>query len=228
MADVITVVKDALDADLANQGYQLWDVLYEPQGSDMVLRVLVDRIDGTISMDDLVTLTESIGQRLDAIEPDPFPAAYLMDISSPGAERELKRTKDFEWALEKTIHVDLLNAINEQTSFEGELQAVDDEKLSLMISVKGKRTSIEIPRSEIKLAHLAISQDRVLTGDEDFAWALHKFVQVSTYQKLDGVKDFYGELIAYDDEALTVELDDDNQVTIPRQVVARAAQTNGF
>ncbi|WP_230910507.1 ribosome maturation factor RimP [Weissella cibaria] len=100
MANVVETVQAVLAPELADQGFDLWDVIYEKQGSDMVLRVLVDRLDGAINMDDLVMLTETIGERMDQIEPDPFPEAYLMDVSSPGAERELKRPQDYEWALE--------------------------------------------------------------------------------------------------------------------------------
>lgn len=228
MANVVETVQAVLAPELADQGFDLWDVIYEKQGSDMVLRVLVDRLDGAINMDDLVMLTETIGERMDQIEPDPFPEAYLMDVSSPGAERELKRPQDYEWALEKYIHVALNQEVDGENEFDGELLAVTDDMLTLAITVKGKRKRIDVPRTAIKQANLTISQERILTTPEDFEWAMNKMVRVSTYQKIDGKKDFAGELTAVSDGALTITLDDDTAVDVPRDAIAQARQANNF
>lgn len=228
MANVVETVQAVLTPELADHGFDLWDVIYEKQDSDMVLRVLVDRLDGAINMDDLVMLTELIGERLDQIEPDPFPEAYLMDVSSPGAERELKRPQDFEWALEKYIHVKLNQPMDGQNEIDGELTAVTDDELTLAITVKGKRKTIAVPRSDIKSANLIISQERILTTPEDFEWAMNKMVRVSTYQKIDGKKDFAGELTAVSDETLTITMDDDSEVEVPRAAIAQARQANNF
>ncbi|WP_134644058.1 ribosome maturation factor RimP [Weissella cibaria] len=228
MTNVVETVQAVLAPELADQGFDLWDVIYEKQGSDMVLRVLVDRLDGAINMDDLVMLTETIGERMDQIEPDPFPEAYLMDVSSPGAERELKRPQDYEWALEKYIHVALNQEVDGENEFDGELLAATDDMLTLAITVKGKRKRIDVPRTAIKQANLTISQDRILTTPEDFEWAINKMVRVSTYQKIDGKKDFAGELTTVSDEALTITLDDDTAVDVPRDAIAQARQANNF
>ena len=228
MANVVETVQAVLTPELADHGFDLWDVIYEKQDSDMVLRVLVDRLDGAINMDDLVMLTELIGERLDKIEPDPFPEAYLMDVSSPGAERELKRPQDFEWALEKYIHVKLNQPMDGQNEIDGELTAVTDDELTLAITVKGKRKTIAVPRADIKSANLTISQERILTTPEDFEWAMNKMVRVSTYQKIDAKKDFAGELTAVSDETLTITMDDDSEVEVPRAAIAQARQANNF
>ncbi|WP_459446464.1 ribosome maturation factor RimP [Weissella cibaria] len=228
MANVVETVQAVLAPELADQGFDLWDVIYEKQGSDMVLRVLVDRLDGAINMDDLVMLTETIGERMDQIEPDPFPEAYLMDVSSPGAERELKRPQDYEWALEKYIHVALNQEVDGENEFDGELLAVTDDMLTLAITVKGKRKRIDVPRTAIKQANLTISQERILTTPEDFDWAMNKMVRVSTYQKIDGKKDFAGELTAVSDVALTITLEDETAVDVPRDAIAQARQANNF
>ena len=161
MANVVETVQAVLTPELADHGFDLWDVIYEKQDSDMVLRVLVDRLDGAINMDDLVMLTELIGERLDQIEPDPFPEAYLMDVSSPGAERELKRPQDFEWALEKYIHVKLNQPMDGQNEIDGELTAVTDDELTLAITVKGKRKTIAVPPPHIKAPNLKKHQKHI-------------------------------------------------------------------
>jgi ribosome maturation factor RimP len=53
-------------------------------------------------------------------------------------------------------------------------------------------------------------------------------VRVSTYQKIDGKKDFAGELTAVSDETLTITMDDDSEVEVPRAAIAQARQANNF
>lgn len=228
MTGVVETVKTVLTPILAERKFDLWDVIYEKQDSDMVLRILVDRQHDAITMDDLVMLTELIGEQLDQIAPDPFPAAYMMDVSSPGAQRALKRLADFNWALEKTIHLELNVPLDDLTEFDAELQAVTDSSLTLVKTTKGKRKTLELPMEQVKSAHLAISQVRILTSQEDFAWAINKMVHVSTYQKIAGVKDFTGELIKADETILELKMDDEQVVEIPRAAVAQARQANDF
>ncbi|MDR3190893.1 MAG: ribosome maturation factor RimP [Lactobacillaceae bacterium] len=228
MANVVETVQAVLEPELTTKGFDLWNVAYEKLGSEMVLRVLVDRLDGAISMDDLVMLTELIGDVVDGITPDPFPEAYLMDVASPGAERELKRAKDFDWAVEKFIHVELTSEVNGQTVLDGELVAVDADTLTLAVMVKSKRQTVELARAAVKSAHLIIGMDRILTTDADFDWALNKLVRVTTYQKIDGKKEFEGELVGVTADELTVADDAEVEFTIPRAAIARASHANNF
>ncbi|MBM7617577.1 ribosome maturation factor RimP [Weissella uvarum] len=229
MPEVVEKVHEVLDSALAEKGFDLWDVRYERQDSDMVLRVLVDRLDGEINMDDLVMLTELISDAIDAITPDPFPEAYLLDVSSPGAERELKRPQDFKWALGKTITVTLTTPVNDATTLTGTLQSADTDELVLeVVGKKGKRQAVSLPGTTIKNAHLALDQARVLRDDADFEWALDKFVELSTYRKIDGVKEFSGQLVGYDADELVLLDEADNERHVPREVIAKARQTNTF
>ncbi|MCW0952808.1 ribosome maturation factor [Weissella ceti] len=233
MSEIINQVRDVLEQPLTDAGFDLWDLVYEPQDGDMVLRVLVDRLEGSISMDDLVLLTELISDQVDSIQPDPFPTAYMMDVSSPGAERPLVRDHDFAWAMEQKVVVKLKMPVDKKDEFEGVLVAMDDETITVMMPVKGKQQKIALDRANIKLAKMALNQDRILEADEDFAWALNKFVHVSTYKKIDGVKDFMGELLAFTDEDLTISMSDETgedatEVVLPRDVIAKARQTNNF
>lgn len=229
MPEVVDKVQAVLADALAEQGFDLWDVKYEKQDSDMVLRVLVDRLDGDINMDDLVMLTEFISNHVDAIQPDPFPEAYLLDVSSPGAERELKRERDYNWALNKTIAVAFKTPIDHANELSGTLIDKTATELTLeVVGKKGKRTQVTVPMDQIKQTHLSIDQDRILTSDADFEWALEKFVRVSTYRKIDGQKEFVGELVGYTPEALTIEDEDEQQVTIQRDIIAKASHTNTF
>jgi len=229
MPEVIDKVAAVLTDALTEQGFDLWDVRYEKQDADMVLRVLVDRLDGDINMDDLVMLTELISDRVDEIQPDPFPEAYLLDVSSPGAERDLKRPRDFDWAVNKTVELELKTPMDGEMTLTGTLVSATDEAITLeVVGKKGKRTQVTIPMDQLKRAHLSIDQDRILMTDDVFAWAIEKLVQVSTYRKIDGQKDFVGELTEATPEVLVLADEDGQTIEIPRDVVAKARHTNTF
>lgn len=227
MAKVIEDVQAILEPVLVEKGFDLWDVLYEKQEGDFVLRVLVDRVEGEINMDDLVMLTEIISEELDSITPDPFPQAYLLDVSSPGADRELKQSQNYTWAVGKFIEVELSAEILGADNYIGQLVSFEDDQLTLDVFSKSKHQLIDIPLANVKVARLSISQDRILVSNEDYDWALNKLVHVSTYQKIDGKKEFSGELSRVTDDDLVV-IEDENEFVIPRRAVAQARQSNDF
>lgn len=228
MAKVIEDVQAILKPVLVKKGFDLWDVLYEKQEGDFVLRVFVDRVEGEINMDDLVMLTEVISEELDSITPDPFPQAYLLDVSSPGADRELKQPQNYLWAIGKFIEVDLSVASSGVDNYIGQLVSFADDELTLDVFSKAKHQLINVPLTNVKSARLSVSQDRILVSDEDYDWALNKLVHVSTYQKIDGRKEFSGELSQITNDNLIVKNDDDSEFVIPRRAVAQARQSNDF
>ncbi len=75
------------------KAYELVDIEYVKEGKDRFLRVYVDK-EGGISHDDCVMISRKISEVMDSI--DPIKDAYILEISSPGIERPLKKFKDFE------------------------------------------------------------------------------------------------------------------------------------
>ena len=75
------------------EGCSLWDVEYVREAGSWYLRVFIDK-EGGVGIDDC----ERISRRLDPIldEADPIPDSYVFEVGSAGAERELKRPRDFE------------------------------------------------------------------------------------------------------------------------------------
>ena len=70
----------------------LWDLTYTKEGGQKVLRILLDKPNHQfITMADLTAFTQEVNELLDTSDPDPIPEAYLLDISSPGADRPLRR-----------------------------------------------------------------------------------------------------------------------------------------
>ncbi|MFL1695193.1 ribosome maturation factor [Weissella kandleri] len=224
--DIIDQVKATLAPALAARGFLLWDVEYETMDSEMVLRTLIDREKGQISIDDLVELTDLVGELVDEIEPDPFPASYMLDVASPGAERSLKQVSDYQWALSKNIEIDLKQPIDGSSKLIGNLMEVLTDGIIVEYAVKAKRQKLTITFDQIQAAKMALNQNRDLVSDEDLAWAQNKLVQVKTYQKINGLKEFAGELVDFDEQTLVIADEEGHTLEVPRNAIAKAKQVS--
>ncbi len=92
MKSVNDIVESILKEFLAKNKLELYDVKFEKQGNDRFLRVFIDK-DGPVSIDDCEMVSRFLSNKLD--KNDPVEESYYLEVSSPGAERELKKDSDF-------------------------------------------------------------------------------------------------------------------------------------
>ena len=130
-------------------GVEIYDVEYVKEGSSWFLRVFVDK-EGGIDIDDCGLVSEYLSEQLD--NNDPIPDAYFLEVSSPGAERPLKKTQDYVRAIGKHVYVTTYEPINGLKEFEGTLISYDEE--TLVIKVGKKEHSL--PFNKVASARLAI------------------------------------------------------------------------
>ncbi len=86
-----SVVEEMLLPFLSSNGFELVDIEYVKEGSNCFLRIFVDK-EGGIDIDDCGRISEFMSEQLD--ENDPITDAYFLEVSSPGAERPLKKAED--------------------------------------------------------------------------------------------------------------------------------------
>lgn len=142
-------VEHMLQPYIDAEGFELVEVEYVKEGSQYFLRVYVDK-PGGIDIDDCGRISEYLSEKLD--EEDPIPTAYFLEVSSPGAERPLKKTEDYRKAIGQHVYVTTADALKGHTEFEGKLISYD-EKFAIM--QVGKK-EFEIPVDKITSARLAI------------------------------------------------------------------------
>ena len=109
-------------------GYDLWDVEYVKEGSDMYLRVYADK-EGGIELDDCVTISRALEEKLDA--EDFIEDAYILEVSSPGLTRKLKKDRDFERSLGRKVLLKLYKKENDSKEFTGYLVGFDKDTVSI-------------------------------------------------------------------------------------------------
>ncbi len=110
-------------------GLELVDVQYRPEGGRLVLRLLVDRPEGGVTLDELSRLSRELGDLLDAH--DSVPGRYHLECSSPGLNRPLVREAHFRRAIGQRVRVRTRDPIGDRRQFHGTLAAVTGDGITV-------------------------------------------------------------------------------------------------
>ena len=95
---------------------------------DWYLRVFIDK-EGGIELDDCQELSGRLGDILD--EKDVIKGAYMLEVSSPGLDRELKKEKDFKREQGKKVDVSLYAAVDGSKVLVGVLNGYDGDNVTI-------------------------------------------------------------------------------------------------
>jgi len=123
-------------------GLELVDVEFVKEGGEYYLRIYIDK-EGGVGINDCEAASRKISDLLD--EKDPISEAYILEVSSPGLFRVLKKDKDLERSIGKTVLVKFFKAIDGEKQMRGELESFD----SSGISVKVDGTSRTVNRENV-------------------------------------------------------------------------------
>ena len=128
--------------------FSLYDVSWVKDFGYNILQILVDKKSG-INSDELGVINEFISQKLDKYESD-LPQNYMLEVSSPGAEKPLRNVDEVIEAVGEKIHVR-----TDKEEYEGKLLSFVDNILLISINVKGRIKKVSVDYScvlEIRLA----------------------------------------------------------------------------
>ena len=131
-------------------GCQLWDVEYVREGSDYFLRIYLDKLEGSVDINDCEAISRAMDPILD--EKDPIQGSYHFEVCSAGLERTLKRPADFERFMGSAITVKLYRPRNGLKEIPCVLEGYDNGKLTV---TAGKET-ITFEKSEVALVRLRV------------------------------------------------------------------------
>lgn len=133
------------------QGYEIASISLAG-GKAKTLSVVVDRVE-PISMEDIVALSGIISAKLD--EADPIESAYMLDVSSLGAEKPIRLDRLSEY-VGRYIHLHLSHPYKGENVLEGTLLRLTGENLVLLLKEKTRKTEAAIPVIDVDQARLAI------------------------------------------------------------------------
>ena len=113
---------------LAKHQFELVDVEYVKEGGTWYLRAYIDK-PGGITVDDCEVVNRALGDELD--REDFIDESYILEVSSPGLGRPLKKERDFERSLGEEVEIRLYRMVEKQKEFRGILKAWDKETVTI-------------------------------------------------------------------------------------------------
>lgn len=148
---VADAVYSLLEPVAEQNGYRLWNVAYLREGADYILRLTIDKPDasGLITIEDCEAMSHAADPVLD--EADPIGQAYLLEVESPGLERELCRPEHFSLCAGQTVELRLFAPLDGQKSHTGTLVGLDEDGGILLDTADGRKS---IPRAAVSRAHV--------------------------------------------------------------------------
>lgn len=129
--------------------FELVDVEYVKEAGNWYLRAYIDK-EGGIAVDDCEVVSRRLGEWLD--EKDFIEESYILEVSSPGLGRPLKKDKDFARSIGQDVDIKLYKPMNKQKDYTGTLKAYDEDTVTITIE---DGTEIVFNRPEIALIRLA-------------------------------------------------------------------------
>lgn len=148
MGQAITkaILERLLNEPVESLGYELVDIDYSASGRGL-LRVYID-LPGGITLDDCERVSKQLSAFLDV--EDPIPGSYMLEVSSPGMDRRLRRPEHFRRFVGAEIKVELNAPQEGRRRFRGELKEAEDNHI--VVEVDG--VSWELPLEAIGIAKL--------------------------------------------------------------------------
>ena len=134
-------------------GVEIYDVEYVKEGSEWYLRCYIDKEEG-VNINDCEAVSRALSDELDKV--DFIEDAYILEVSSPGLGRQLKKDKHFQRSLLSEVDVKCYKPINGSKDFTGILKAFDENTLTLEMDSGKEKEDITFNRKDIAAVKLTL------------------------------------------------------------------------
>lgn len=161
MTEASVQISELIKSTVEGLGFELVRVTYGG-GRKPTLQIMAERPDGTMSVQDCADLSREVSLILDV--EDPLPGEYLLEVSSPGVDRPLTRTKDFERWVGFEVKVELEHAIDERRRFKGRMTSFNGSD----VVIDTEEGQVVLPYSDVSKAKLILT-DELLEAVQKFA-----------------------------------------------------------
>ena len=131
-------------------GVEIYDVEYVKEGSDFYLRAYIDKAGG-VTIEDCEKVSRAVSDMMD--REDFIEEAYILEVSSPGLGRALKKDKHLAKSIGEEVEIKTYKPIEKQKEFSGILKSFDGESVTIEPE-EGK--NMRFARSDVALIRLAL------------------------------------------------------------------------
>ncbi len=134
-------------------GCEIYDVEYVKEGSEWYLRAYIDKPDG-VDINDCENVSRAFSEKLD--ENDLIPDSYILEVSSPGLGRALKKDRHLEKSLGNEVEVKTYKPIEKQKEFIGILKAYDKDTVTIELEGNFGTKDMVFAKSDIAIIRLTL------------------------------------------------------------------------
>jgi len=143
-------ILEEIERLLQDSEMELVDVETAGSSRGLVVRIYVDK-PGGVSVEDCARLSRAVGDHFEA--EGTISGRYVLEVSSPGIDRPLRRPQDFERYTGETVRVSTYEKIEGRHQHDGELHGYDSEADAVILR-DGAGASLSIPLGAIRKANL--------------------------------------------------------------------------
>jgi len=140
-------VEEISESLVVAEGMELVDLEYRREGARWTLRLFIDK-EGGVTVDDCARISRELGDLLDV--KDVIPQAYVLEVSSPGLNRRIRKKEDFSRFAGQKVQLWLLSPKDGRRKIMGELVGVEGEEV-VVAATDGR---FSVPLTDIAKAHL--------------------------------------------------------------------------
>jgi ribosome maturation factor RimP len=127
--DTAEFVKTLTEPILTELSLSLWDIVFEKEGALRYLRVYIEREDGDLTIEDCENVSRPLERLLD--ETDPIDEQYVLEVSSPGLGRRLRREAHFKRFIGETVRVRYIREKDGVKEFSGPLEEYNKDEIKV-------------------------------------------------------------------------------------------------
>ena len=127
-------IENLVKKNIEDLGYNIYDVQYVKEGKDYYLRILIEKENGSIDINDCERVNNNIVDILD--EADLIKKQYFLEISSTGVERIIRNDKHLQKHLNDFITVKLFKPLNGEKEYIGKLLSFDENEIKIEVENK--------------------------------------------------------------------------------------------
>ncbi len=128
---IVQRIWDLAEPLVDDAGMEIVDIDYRREGRGMMLRFYLDRIDGGVTLDDLTPMSRILGDVVEAH--DVVPGRYVLEVSSPGINRRLRKPEHFRGFVGKQVRVRTIEQQDGRRSFLGSLSNVSEDGIEVEV-----------------------------------------------------------------------------------------------
>lgn len=123
--DLLEKIREVSLPCIASHNLTLVDITYYYMANRLVVRFFIDRPEGGITLDECAVVNEELGTVLDSCSW--LEQSYMLEVSSPGVDRNLKTRDDFKRVMNRTVIFFLHEPVNGKIEWSGVVKHADDE-----------------------------------------------------------------------------------------------------